>query len=64
MMAAFGVLVVALGLTPLWPVFQTPEFVVAVVGGSVLGAAKFGGRHHLHRLGDLARVLNAADPVL
>jgi hypothetical protein len=38
-MAVFGVLVVALGLTPLWPVFQTPEFVVAVVGGSVLGAA-------------------------
>ena len=39
MMAVFGVLVVALGLTPLWPVFQTPEFVVAVVAGSVLGAA-------------------------
>lgn len=38
MMAAFGVLLVALGLTPLWPVFQTPEFVVAVVAGSVLGA--------------------------
>jgi hypothetical protein len=39
MMAAFGVLVVALGLTPLWPVFQTPEFVITVVAGSVLGAA-------------------------
>ena len=39
MMAAFGVLLVALGLTPLWPVFETPEFIVAVVGGSVLGAA-------------------------
>jgi len=39
MMAVFGVLIVALGLTPLWPVFQTPEFVVAVVAGSVMGAA-------------------------
>jgi hypothetical protein len=39
MMAAFGVILVALGLTPLWPVFQTPEFVVAVVAGSALGAA-------------------------
>ena len=39
MMAVFGVLVVAFGLTPLWPVFQTPEFVVVVVAGSVLGAA-------------------------
>ena len=37
MMAAFGVLVVALGLTPLWPVFQTPEFVVTVVAGVVGG---------------------------
>ena len=38
MMAVFGVIVVALGLSPLWAVFQTPEFVVAVVAGSVLGA--------------------------
>ena len=38
MMPVIAVLAVALGLTPLWPVFQTPEFVVAIVVGTVLGA--------------------------
>ena len=37
-MPVIAVIAVALGLTPLWPIFQTPEFVVAVVVGTVLGA--------------------------
>ncbi|MEY4997785.1 MAG: hypothetical protein RLY59_1189, partial [Actinomycetota bacterium] len=38
MRALFLALAVVVSLVPLWPVYQTPAFIVAVVVGGLLGA--------------------------
>ena len=42
--------------------FRQGADVGAALDGLVLGAAHFGGSHHLHRPGDLGRVFDGLDP--